>query len=408
MHCNFAFWFGQCKHECDALDKIGMDMQYDLIVIGGGVIGTAVAAYASQQHRVLLLEQYQPTHGRGSSHGDGRVVRTSYPEPIYVEMAQRAMTQWHALERITKRTLIHQTGEWNIGTADSPQLPELADNLDALQLPYERLTPRQSERRFPHFHVHPKSELLFVPSSGVIRADTAVSTLWQVAQERGATLLENQHVTAVETNTQQATVHTTNATYTGHHLIITAGGWANQLLHSFDVALPLDVTQEQLSYFPNDNPAIDHTYRHMPVFIDYTDPLRTFYGLPQIDTAGVKVGWHHGGKPIQPDEKRVFDETNDTAVRQFVRQRLPHLHPTPTTKLTCLYTNTPDYHFILDTLPHQPRLTIGAGFSGHGFKFAPIIGQLLTEIALGRPTAVNVQSFAHGRFTRPLTRRTGA
>lgn len=384
---------------------------YDLVILGGGVMGAAAAvAGANSGRAVLLLEQFQPAHKQGSSHGDCRIVRVSYPEPFYVAMARQALTLWDELAHTAGQTIRYTTGEWNCGPVASPQLAELVQNLSACEIPFEQLTATESNGRFPHFHVTEPVEVVYIPSSGIIIADAAVQLLWDIAQEKGATLLSQTRVTAIEPTTNGVTLRTAaGETIYATKLIITAGGWAKQLMAPLGLALPLTVTQEQVAYFAERGP-VNHHHNQMPVFLDY-HTAEPFYGLPHVYQTGVKVGWHHTGQPIQPDEVRWLDDENLAAVQSFIGRRLPHLDPqTVLERQTCLYTDTPDLHFILDRHPAYPQIVLGCGFSGHGFKFAPLIGEILVDLALEKETATDLRPFALGRFQTQtsLSRRTGA
>lgn len=384
---------------------------YDLVIIGGGVMGAAAAVAGAESGRaVLLLEQFQPTHNQGSSHGDCRIVRISYPEPFYVTMAQQALTLWDKLAHTAGRTVRYTTGEWNCGPPQSPQLAELVQNLNACHIPFEELTATESNGRFPHFYVTDPIEIIYIPSSGIIIADAAVQLLWEIAQDKGATLQPHTRVTSIEPTANGVTLHTAaDEIIHAAKLIVAAGGWTKQLMAPLGLDLPLTVTQEQVAYFAERGP-VNHDYNHMPVFLDY-HTAEPFYGLPHVQKMGVKVGWHHTGKPIQPDEPRWLDDENQAAVQSFIGRRLPHLNPqTVLERHTCLYTDTPDLHFILDTHPAYPQIVLGCGFSGHGFKFAPLIGEILVDLALEKDTVTDLRPFALGRFQEqaPLLRRTGA
>lgn len=385
-------------------------MPYDTIILGGGIMGAATAdALLQRGQRVLLIEQFEPGHTRGSSHGDGRIIRFAYPEPIYVEMAMLAYPAWNALVARAGEALMQTTGGWDCGPANSQALHELENNFQRFAISYERLTARESNRRFPHFHLDKDSEAIYQAEAGVLFASRAVLALWRLVRAAGATMLTGERVVEATSDGERVTVTShTGTTWQARRLIVTAGGWAKGLLAGLGLDLPLHITQEQVAYFaPQD--ALDHRAGAMPVFIDY-HPDNAFYGLPQIEIPGVKVGWHHMGQPIDPDHPQPLDPANLEAVQRFVGARLPHLNLTPIEQLPCLYTNTPDYHFILDRHPTLPNIIIGSGFSGHGFKFGPVIGSILAALALDEPPPIALDTFALARFTAPtpLPRRTGA
>lgn len=395
--------------------------EYDVIILGGGIMGASTAEQLTRRGKnILLLEQFEPGHSRGSSHGDGRIIRFAYPEPIYLEMAQLAYPAWAELEQRSGQRLIQITGGWDCGPAGCQQLAELETNFQSYHVPYERLTAAESNRRFPQFHLDEGSEAIYQPDGGVVFATPAVQAIWQLTQAAGATTITGERIEAIEANGETVQVRgTSGRSWQAARLVITAGGWANKLLADLDLALPLQPSQEQVAYFaPRDE--VDHRVGAMPIFIDYhpdwdihppeMQSPTPFYGLPQIDIPGVKIGWHHTGPTIDPDQPRPQNEASLRGTQEFVRRRFPHLDPTPIEVVTCLYTNSPDYHFILDRHPSLPNVIIGSGFSGHGFKFGPVIGRLLAALALDEPPALPLDPFAISRFGRPeqLRVRTGA
>ena len=381
---------------------------YQVVVVGGGIVGAATAwalARGDQDSgrppaRVLLLETFEAGHDRGSSHGDGRIVRFTYPETVYVEMARRVYPLWHALDQEAPESLFFQTGSWECGKMGSSQLEEIESSLEMAGLPWYRFTSTESRRRFPHFELPLGSEVIYQPQGAVVRAGAAVEALWRAAALAGATLHAHEKVLAIEPGSP-ALVRTTQTSYRADAVVVAAGSWAGPLLREIGLDLPLEPSREVLAYFPVAARAatgmVDHRAGTMPALIDYhTDP--PFYALPQIDVAGVKVGWHHTGPTTDPDEVGVADEKVLRAIQSWVSDRLPFLDLHPLLVKTCLYTNTPDYHFVLDRHPQQPNLVIGAGFSGHGFKFGPVLGEILADLATGQKPAFDLDLFRANRF----------
>ena len=385
-------------------------MFYDILVLGGGIMGAATAAtLARQGRRVALVEQFEPGHTRGSSHGDGRIIRFAYPEPIYVEMAMLAYPAWAEASARAGRPLTQRTGGWDCGPAEGIHLDELEANFRAFGIPFERLSARESNARFPHFHLDEGSEAIFQADGGVVFATPAVRAFWADAQRAGAECFTGARVVAIEPLAEGVRLRAEDGrTWEGARLVVTAGGWAGPLLRQTGLDLPLVPTREQVAYYLPADGAPDHRAGAMPVFIDYhLDDA--FYGLPEIEVPGVKVGWHHTGPAVDADAPGGFDEAAIEGVNRFIAARFPQLRPEPATRLTCLYTNTPDYHFILDRHPALPQIVIGTGFSGHGFKFAPVIGAILAALATDAPPPVALDAFAIARFGGSgLVRRTGA
>ncbi len=371
--------------------------RFDAVVVGGGLMGlTTVDALVRRGRRVALVERFGPGHRRGSSHGDGRIFRFTYPEAVYVEMARQAEVGWRSLERRAGMVLLDLVGNWDCGPEGSSDLADLEANLRRAGLPFEHLSAAASNARFPQLHLPPGSSALYQPDGGVAFADRALAALWRLTREAGAELVTEDSVEGLEAGSAGVTV----ATASGRKLsaavaVVTAGSWSHALLRALGLELPLAITREQVAYFPARGGA-DH--RRMPTVIDYHAPL-AFYALPQIEVPGVKVGWHHAGLPIEhPEQETPLDAANLAAVKDFVRHRLPHLEPEPIEVATCLYTTTPDKHFVLDRHPTEPCLVLGAGFSGHGFKFGPAVGEILAALAAGEPPPLDLGTFRVGRF----------
>lgn len=390
---------------------------FDTIIIGGGIIGASTAdALLRRGQKVLLIEQFTPGHTHGSSHGDGRIIRFAYPEAIYVQMAQLAYPAWDALgERCGGKRFVIPTGGWDCGAADSPQLAELEANFTHFGIAYERLTPAESEARFPQFHLPEGSAAIYQRDAGVVRASTAVLALWELIENQGGVTLTGTRVEGLDATPDEVTVRVQgDGQYTAKRVVVAGGGWTGKLLAKTGLALPLNVTQELVAYFaPKDE--VDHRVGAMPVFIDY-HPDPAYYGLPQVDVPGVKVGWHHTGPVFDPDAPdpaaaSAALEPRIKALQAYVAERFPHLdHERPSDVTTCLYTNTPDYHFVLDRHPDHHNIIIGTGFSGHGFKFAPVTGELLASLVVDEEPALPLDTFTISRFANlaTLIRRTNA
>ena len=391
--------------------------RFDVIVLGGGIVGVSTARALSQGNaalcrpaqKVALVEAFSPGHSRGSSHGDGRIMRFTYPEMDYLELVQRAFPAWREIERRGDVRLIEHTGNWECGNPDSPIIAELDATLSAAGLPFERLTPAQSRRRFPQIHVQDDAEILYQPSGAVLRADLALRTLWRLSQQSSVELFTGRRVESVDVSQHGVQVRSGDLVLAAGALVVTAGAWSHGLLSSLGLELPLTAHREALAYFPaRSEQSLSHRFDSLPVLIDYDD-RDIFFALPQIDIPGVKVGRHRSGPETDPNLDPGSDPQLIQRLVEYVGRRFPHLDPQPLETLTCLYTNTPDFHFVLDHHPELPQVTIGTGFSGHGFKFGPVLGEILAQLANQRPSPVDLEAFRIRRFVGPpLKPRTGA
>lgn len=375
-------------------------MRYDTIVIGGGVMGAAAAwSLGRRGQRVALLERFTRGHDHGSSHGDGRIIRYSYAEAVYAEMAGAAFEGWRALEQATRTRLLETTGGLDLAPEDSAIVGELSATFERLDLPHERLDPAALQTRFPNMVLAPGGVALYQPDAGVVRADRAVRAFWQAAEAHGVEIAERRAVVAIEAGDDGVGVRTEDGgTWRADHVVLCVGAWSRPWLAELGVDLPLRVTQERLLYLPPVDGALPHGIGHLPTVIDYHDTVEHFYSLPQIDVPGVKVGRHRSGPTIEADDPRVDTPRLRADILAWAGERYPQLGAEPIADVTCLYTNTPDHDFVLDRLPSEPRITIGAGFSGHGFKFAPVVGDILAASSLDAEPPVAIEPFRLGRL----------
>lgn len=371
---------------------------YDVIVLGGGLAGAATAeALARRETTVLLLDRFAPGHTHGSSHGDGRIFRYAYRDPVYVEMARRAYPAWQALSERAAEPLLQKTGGWDCGPAGSADLQELMQNFEQYGLAYERLSPQESNERFPWFRLPQDGAALYQADAGVVFADRALAALWRLAAQNGAETVTGQRVVAINPYGDEVRLRgESGQVWKGRRLVVAAGSWSKRLLATLGLDLPLRVTQERVAYFaPGDD--VDHGLWAMPVLMDYHDE-HIFYALPIVDVPGVKVGWHGTGPEVDPDDRPQPQGDVLEGIQTFVRDRFPHLDPAPIKDVTCLYTNTPDSAFVIDRHPSLASIVVGAGFSGHGFKFGPVIGEMLAALALDEDVPLSLAPFSLARF----------
>ncbi len=372
---------------------------YDMIVIGGGVVGASTAyTIANTGQRVLLLDQYEPGHTQGSSHGDGRIVRFNYPQPIYVEMAMLAYPGWEALQQRAGKRLVQKTGLWECGYAGSPIINELVETLSRYDIAFERLSADESRQRFPQLWLDAGSEAIYQADGMVAFATQVVQTYWRLAVECGADTRTGVRVKAIEPNSSGVTVCTTDGeAFTAPKAVLTAGGWAKTMLSELGLDLPLKITQEHIAYFAPKDDTYSHRVGDLPNVIDQHEK-DIYYALPQVEITGVKAGFHGTGPVIDPDKRPEMNMSLFEPLSAWIERRYAYLRPEPTNALTCLYTNTPDEDFILDRHPDAPNLIIGSGFSGHGFKFAPVLGQILSALALDESPPLPLDTFRLDRF----------
>jgi sarcosine oxidase len=373
------------------------ETRYDVIVLGLGVMGSAASYHLARAgKRVLALEQFELDHRMGSSYGESRIIRYAYAHPTYVEMAKAAFLMWRELEADSGRRLMFQTGGLDFGPAGAPTLNAARDNLRGAGIACEWLSPGEVMARFPQFRPGPDMMGLYQPDAAYLAASQCVIAQAEMAQKYGATLLTKTPVLGIDPLPGAVRVHTAGAVYEAGALVITAGPWAPKVLGALGLNLPLQPTREQIVFF---NPTERTLFEppHMPVFIFHQQPW--YYGLPNVDGTGFKAAIHCNGEATDPDTcKRTADSDYIEQIREFVEQYLPRGVGPITDSRVCLYTMTPDEHFIIDRHPAHPNIVFGAGFSGHGFKFGILIGRILADLATSGATPFDLTLFRADRF----------
>lgn len=342
-----------------------------MVVVGAGVMGSATAWWLARSGRdVVLVEQFAAGHTRGSSHGSTRIFRLAYPEPFYVDLARRALPLWRELEAEAGAELLVLTGGIDYGEPGSVRA--IADALAQTGVRHGFIEPLEASDRWPGFVFD--GPVLYQPDAGRLWADEVVRVLHERAEAHGARLRFDEPVRALTPVGDERVVVTTEVEqYRARAAVVTAGAWVAGLLAGL-VELPLlTVTREQVFHFPSRLPA-DVAW---PSYIHHGSTF--IYGLQGHGDEGVKVAEHHEGAVTTPDNRSFeIDQAGRQRVIDHVMAHMPGLQSVPTSDSTCLYTNTADQSFIIER--HGP-IVVGSPCSGHGFKFAPLIGRQLAELA---------------------------
>ncbi|HZP89897.1 MAG TPA: N-methyl-L-tryptophan oxidase [Actinomycetota bacterium] len=364
-----------------------MAQRFDVIVIGAGVVGTAAArALAERGRSVVLLERFEVGHGRGSSGGATRVFRLAYRHPDYVRMARFALGEWRALEARSGERLLVTTGGLDLGEGAGVA----AKALRAAGERADRLRPEEVVERWPALRVPPGREVVFQQDAGVCLAERTVRAQARIAVEEGVVLLEHTPVDHLVATGFGVEARTPADAYLAPVGVVTAGAWTPGLLAQVGLDLPLVPTLEQVTFFELDDPT------PMPTVIDWNaDPAVPHYVVPNPEEPGAfKVGLHRSGRPVDPDA-RPFDPDPERVRRAvaFAEGIVPAARPTGASE-TCLYTNAPDEDFVLD---RRGPIVIGSACSGHGFKFAPLVGRILADLATATPAPLPIERFLSSR-----------
>jgi sarcosine oxidase len=369
-------------------------MAYDVIVIGLGGMGSAAAYHlATRGQRVLGLEKFTPAHDKGSSHGGSRIIRQSYFEdPAYVPLLLRSYELWEKLAVDAQRDVYRLTGGLFIG---SPDCLTVAGSLRASQewdLPHELLDAAEIRSRYPNFTPNAGDIALYEAKAGFARPEMTVQAHIDLAARAGATLMFGEEVLDWNETAGGVTVTTANATYTAGQLVICPGAWAPQLLAEFGIPITIE---RQVLYWLDPIGGTD-TFVDHPIFIaEDTDGIQ-IYGFPAIDgpNGGVKVAFFRKGIVCTPDTiDRTVHDHEISEMRDRVAQLVPALDGSCLHSATCMYSNTPDEHFVIARHPDCANITVACGFSGHGFKFVPVVGEILADLAIDGVTGHPISLF---------------
>ena len=372
---------------------------YDVIVIGVGAMGSS-ACYqlARRGMRVLGLEQFDIPHALGSSHGQSRMIRLAYYEhPDYVPLLKRAYELWHELEAISGQALLHITGGVYIGPREGEVV---AGSLGAARqhgLAHEVLDHRELGRRFSQFQVPENYVALFEPQAGFLLPERTVGAYAEAALRASAELHGREPVIDWSANERKVTVRTPRGTYHADKLVLCGGAWSGRLLT--DLGVHLKVTRQVLGWVWPKEPDLFALGR-LPVWaIDRLDGT-IYYGFPMMsDMPGLKIAHHGPGSITDPD--RVARDPlpgDEETFRPVLRNMIPAADGPLLSMKVCLYTNSPDHHFIIDRHPLHDRVTIACGFSGHGFKFASVVGEILADYTISGATALPAGFLGLRRF----------
>jgi monomeric sarcosine oxidase len=371
---------------------------YDVIVIGTGGIGSA-ALYelARRGARAAGIDRFLPPHDRGSTHGHTRVIRQAYFEhPSYVPLLIDSYRRWHELEELVGQRLFHQVGIVEVGPPDGMIVPGVLRAANEHNLPVERVSAADISRRWPGLRAGAGLDVVYESRAGYLLVENCVSAHLAAARSAGADLLTDTEVTGWSANDGEVSVRTTQGDLIAGKLIVTAGAWAKQLLD--ELGLQLTVRRKSLFWFRCDSPTYD-VANGQPVFF-YELPSGVFYGFPKLDSRGVKVAEHSGGgsvaDPLMVD--REIDDDEQRRLIDFLSKNLPGVSPHVSHHTVCLYTMSPDEHFIIDRHPAHANVVFAAGLSGHGYKFATALGAALADLALDGRSALPIGFLSLSRF----------
>ena len=372
---------------------------YDVIVVGVGGMGSATVAHLARRGvRVLGLEQYDIPHDRGSSHGLSRIIRLAYFEhPAYVPLLHRAYELWWALERDIQERLLIITGSLDIGTVDSTVFGGALKAAQLHHLVHEVLEPEALRRRFPGYGLQAPLLGLYQPQGGLLAAERCLVAHVNAALHHGAHIHGREALQGWESRGDGIVVRTSRGTYQAQRLVLTAGAWTHRLVAQYKGTLQ---PERQVMIWMQPRVPAHFQIGTFPVF-NMAVEEGTFYGLPIYSIPGFKLArWHHLEQAIDDPARMDRDchPEDEAILRAFVRRYFPDGDGPTLSMHTCLFTNTPDTHFVIDAHPDYPNVFIAGGFSGHGFKFCSVVGEILADLAQDGSTRHDISLFRATRF----------
>uniref|UniRef100_A0A3P9A7W5 Peroxisomal sarcosine oxidase n=1 Tax=Esox lucius TaxID=8010 RepID=A0A3P9A7W5_ESOLU len=365
---------------------------YDCIVIGAGVHGSFTAYnLAKKNKKTILLEQFVLPHSRGSSHGQTRVIRKAYDRDYYTQMMEECYQLWSQLEKEANVKLYRRTGLLVMGPERGLAYPAIKSTLERNKLPIVTLQREEFSQHIPNVNLSQGHGALVDMTAGVLYADRTLRTVqvrvyWYSRHPKGC------HFDLMCTRCRL---------YRAKSLVIRAGPWANTLLSHTGLQLPLQVLKINVCYWKEKVPGFYNVQNRFPCFIqlESEEAKHDIYGLPSNEYPGLMKICYHSGPETDPDERdRQTDRGDIDILQRYITSCFPGLVPIPAIVESCMYTVTPDSHFVLDHHPTHPNIVIGAGFSGHGFKFGPIVGKLLCELSQGEVPSYDLSPFRIRRF----------
>jgi sarcosine oxidase len=373
-------------------------MLYDTVVVGLGAMGSATLYHLARRgQRVIGIDRFVPPHDQGSSHGATRIIREAYFEhPMYVPLVRRAYELWDMLaSEAGEPALLHRNGGLYIGSPGSTVVRGALDSALRHNVAHELLDADQMLDRFPAFVMRHTWLAVYEPGAGFLRPEAAIAAHLRLATGHGATVLCGTPVDRWQPTQQGVQVETTRGEFVARQAVFTVGAWAPGLIT--DAAGFLSIERQTSHWFaPRTGSALGPD--SMPVAIWELEDERFFYTTPDVGK-GVKASFHYGGETTDVDHvRRTASGTETDEIRGMLEQLVPRAAGAHRGATVCLYTDTPDKHFVIDRHPSHPSVIIISACSGHGFKFSAAIGEIAADLVEGQRPRVDIAPFAFSRF----------
>lgn len=380
---------------------IRMETHFDVIVVGAGSMGMAAGYYLTKKgSKVLLVDAFDPPHTNGSHHGDTRIIRHAYGEGReYVPFALRAQELWYELENATHHKIFTKTGVLVFGPkGESDFVAETKESAETHALTVDLLEGQQIHNRWSGITVPEHYNAVFEPNSGVLFSENCIRAYRELAEANGAKVLTNTRVEDFHLTEELVTIETAKGTFTADKLIVSMGAWNAKLQSKLNLDMPLQPYRQVVGFFESNEAEYSNNV-DFPAFMVEV-PNGIYYGFPSFGGCGLKIGYHTFGQEIDPDtinrQFGVYPEDEEN-LRLFLNQYMPGANGELKRGAVCMYTKTPDEHFVIDLHPEYSNVAIAAGFSGHGFKFSSVVGETLTQLILDGKTEHDISLFAINR-----------
>ena len=376
---------------------------YDVVIVGGGSMGIATAYYlAKANQKVLVVDQFSIPNIYGSHHGETRILRLGYGNGgTYVPLVKESLELWKELEKETGRTLYNQTGAISVGYPDSDFVKETIDSSIKYNLAYEKLDAKSLMERWPGISVPDDYVACYDPNSGFLYSEECILAYKEECEKLGVTILENQRVLDLQITDKEVTVVTADTTLVARKAVVTAGAWIPKLLP--DLELEIKPLRKTFGWFETSE---ENLYgSQFPCYVFDTHDVGHYYGFPDFNGKGLKIGRMDLGEVVDPDElNRDFDSTpkEEADLRSFLSRYMPQANGHLNAGKVCLFSMTPDEDFIIDFHPQHENVLIAGGFSGHGFKFASAIGKTLCELAVQGVSNQDISFLSLNRFNKAV------
>ena len=378
--------------------EYSLSQEFDCIVIGvGGMGSSTLYNLAKRGRRVLGLEQFDIPHAEGSSHGVNRIIRLAYYEhPSYVPLLRRAYELWSEIESVTGEQLLYKTGSIDTAPSGHEVFEGSLESCLLHDIPHRVLNHAQINEEFPGYQLPPGHMGLLQGDGGFVLSERSIVAYANAAMSTGAEIHAREVVSGWEPDQDGVRVFTDRGEYTAERLVITAGAWTSGMVPILD---DLAVPERQVLAWLQPIDGSLYTPEVFPVFNAYFDEGR-YYGFPVYGIPGFKVGrYHHLEEVIDPDFAiKTVNSEDEAILRSAVERYFPKANGTTMPLKTCMFTNTPDEHFIVDLLPANSQVAVSEGFSGHCIKFASVIGEILADLAINGETEHNIDLLKIDRF----------